>query len=173
MGGIMRILLSSLLFSAILLASGMANATYLENLDIYQYSVGGNISWSHTYDFSEPNPIDYARLTIVADDVDYGEQDGVFLNGTLLGYLTELPDYSNWGYVPGPGGNLTTSIFDIDISLLDWTLPINISIASNWGVEIETSTLEVQGAAPVPEPSTLLLLGCGLAGLARCRRKRK
>ena len=56
---------------------------FTQTKPIYQYSVGGTISWTHTYDNSA-DPIDTATLTIVADDVDGsgggmdGEQDAVY-----------------------------------------------------------------------------------------------
>lgn len=150
---------------------GSAQATYIETVDVYEYSVGGNIDWTHSYDFSETAPIEYATLTIVADDVDLGEDDYVYLNGMLLGALTQLSEYTNWGYVAGAAGNLTTSIFNIDASLLDWSMPISVSIESNWGVEIQTSTLEVKGA-DIPVPASAALLALGLACMSMSKRKR-
>ena len=171
-------ILSAMIF--ILGINGIASATFIQTVDIYQYSVGGSINWNHTYDFSEPDPIDWATLTIVADDIDGpgngmdGEQDAVYINGDFLGYLNTMPGYTNWGYTPGPGGDLTSTTFSLDVAMLDFTMPISISIESSWGSEIETSTLTVQGAetAPVPEPSTILLMGAGLLGLVGFNRKR-
>lgn len=157
--------------SLLLLMSGVSEAAFTQTTDIYQYSVGGTINWSHSYDFSQVAPLT-AQLTIVADDVDQGELDQVFLNGTSLGYLTQLSDYTNWGYTPGVGGDLTTTVFAFDPSLLDWTMPIDVAVGPAWGVEIETSTLTVTGA-PVPEPSTLLLLGIGLGGAAIWRKRQR
>ncbi|MDT8421013.1 MAG: PEP-CTERM sorting domain-containing protein [Desulfuromonadales bacterium] len=55
------------------------------------------------------------------------------------------------------------------------TLDINGFFNSTWNGDQDYShvTAFVKGAAPVPEPSTLLLLGAGIAGLAIYRRKRK
>ena len=138
----------------ILGVNGIASATFIQTVDIYDYSVGGSVNWNHTYDFSEPNPIDWATLTIVADDIDAEEQDSVYINGNFLGYLNTLSGYTNWGYTPGPGGDLTSTTFSLDVSWLDFTMPISISIESSWGSEIETSTLTVQGAETAPCPRT-------------------
>ena len=151
-----------------------AAAPYTETLDLYVYSVGGEVDWVHTYDHSA-DPVTAAYLTIVADDVDSDEDDAVYFTDAggsehFLGYLTQMGFYTNWEYSPGPGNStypnaITTTVFSIDQSWLD-TTPVRVRIASNWGAEIETSTLTV-----IPEPATLSLLALG--GLAVIRRRRR
>lgn len=173
------------LLLAILVAgwAGPACAVYIQSVDVYQYAIGEPVSWTHTFDFSEIPPL-WATLTIVADDVDGpfdtgddGENDAVYLNGNLLGYLTQLPAYSNWDYFSGPGNPdqpLTTTEFNIAPALLDWSMPISVSVEAFWGVEIETSTLTVRGGVPpIPEASTILLFGAGLLGLGALRLRKR
>jgi 3D (Asp-Asp-Asp) domain-containing protein len=122
-------------------------AAYVETLDIYRYEIGRTISWTHTYDGSV-DPIGWATLTIVADDIDGpDEQDAVYFDGHFLGYLNNQGYYSNWGYTPGPGavGNssLTTTVFQLDPTWIELTNPASVMVESGWGAEIETSTLTV------------------------------
>jgi hypothetical protein len=161
----------------------IAAADYVQTLDVYQYSVGGSVGWSHTYDFSQTPPFS-AYLIIVADDVDGpnpavngddGENDEVWFNGHFLGYLNQMTNYTNWAYSPGAGNAghpdaITTTVFNLNPTWLAANMPSSVKIEDAWGVEIETSTLRVSN---VPEPTTMLLLGLGLIGLAGVRRKIK
>jgi hypothetical protein len=134
--------------------------TYVETLDIYEYSVGpSSITWSHTYD-NTADPVATATLTIVADDVDgagnsmNGEQDEVYINEHYLGLLNDMGYYTDWEYYPGPGNPghpdaLTTTTFTIDPTWLDSTMPVEVVVEPSWGVEIETSTLTVVNNPPV------------------------
>jgi hypothetical protein len=152
----------------------IAVADYIETVNVYQYSASGTINWSHSYNNSV-TPIYSATLTIVADDVDLGEQDAVWFNGHYLGYL------NNMGYATdytGPSlgaGNpdptaLTTTKFAIDPSWISANMTASVYVDSAWGVEIETSGIEIKG---VPEPTTMLLLGFGIVGLAGLGRFKK
>jgi len=149
----------------------MAVADFIETVNVYQYSAGGTINWSHSYNNSV-NPIYSATLTIVADDVDLGERDAVWFNGHNLGYLDEM-GYATDYIGPSLGaGNpeptaLTTTVFAIDPSWISTNMPASIVVDSAWGVEIETSGIEIKG---VPEPTTMLLLGFGIVGIAGLRR---
>jgi hypothetical protein len=59
-------------------------------------------------------------------------------------------------------------IFSIDASSLSFS---GESIGFHWTMQCGNDVIE--GAAPVPEPSTMLLLGSGLVGLWGIRKKRK
>lgn len=189
--------------------TGIANAAYVEPIDVIDvlgdnsYSVSGQIAWIHSYDFSEPNPIIKATLTIVADDVDVDEDNKVTLwtsdgsNSFDLGFLKQGTSYSDWEYKPGHGAyggeeifvngvrtpvnnmaNYTTTEFDLlalitdHPDLLSDEMPLVISVENSYGVEIETSTLRIEGS-PVPVPATALLFGTGLLGLVGISRRKK
>ncbi len=166
-----KLMAATLLTLALGLGSAMAAS---QTVDVYQYSVGGTINWTHSY-LGAPGP---ATLTIVADDVDLGEQDMVRLKvGDIwhnLGFLKEMGFYTDWEYHPGAGNPdypdaITTTVFTLDPAWLSGNMPIQVAVASSWGVEIETSTLTVAG---VPEAgSSLLLLGCSLLGIAGLRKR--
>jgi hypothetical protein len=169
---------------------GPANALFwTDTQDIYEYSIGGTISWDHPSD-PYATPAISASVTIVADDVDGpgsgydGEQDQVYFldqDGSTwhyLGLLNDMGYYSNWAYSPGPGNpnqGTTSTTFALDPLWIDHN-SMQVRIETGWGVEIETSTLTVEhpdtpGAAP--EPTSLVLLGIAGGAMTAALKRRK
>ena len=122
-------------------------------------------------------------------DLNYGMTAFAF-NGATMGSLFfddsfQFPATDVAGSTfPGLSGNdillaslsftaLTTGTFDLGIA--SNSSDLNEGLTTLLGPKIDiTQSLDIEvSAAPVPEPSTFLLLGSGLAGLAFYRRKRK
>jgi hypothetical protein len=138
-----------------------------------------------------------ATLSILAEGEDTGENDAVYVNGNLVGNLTQQGFYSP--YYNLSNSNAGTGPLDLDgdagdpcvtgptalpcntlVTDLTWSTfnvtglvnngPNTIMVAvdpGNWVDEIDTSNL-----TSAPEPSTMLLLGVSLLGLPLLKRRK-
>jgi len=155
-------------------------------LALNPYYNGGDWGWNHN---AISGTITSATLNISAFDVDWpgqpqngllGELDKIYAydNGvkTLLGSLTGLND--TWSYTTFILGSNFYN--DINSGLQVWMEIDNRT--EGWAVSLAKSALATDGSGipdpdptgsnPVPEPSTMILLGGGLAGLAYWKRKK-
>lgn len=153
---------------ALILIMSTAAQAYVETIDInsgYQFVT---VDWTHTYDGSVPTPL-RANLSILADDVDNGEIDKVFINGNYIGDLNFYGGFAN-NRPNGAGEYTSLTTFDVT-PFLAAVMNIHVEVfngASSYAVEILTSSLEVTA---VPIPAAVWLLGTALLGIVGMRRK--
>ena len=123
----------------------------------------GPQSWTHTYDISSIADIDSISLEIVtAGTGTTGITGQIYLYSTYIG---DVSGGSNYSY-------LNTYDLIAYESLFDGSDTLTITVSSGDGWAMDYSELEFSGS-PVPEPTTIFLLGSGLIGIAGFRRKIK
>ncbi len=140
---------------------------------------GEDWGWSHN---AIGTPFTTATLKISAWDVDLtqGEVDNIYAwdNGikTLLGSLDGNDD--TWAFTEF---TLGANFFDDIAAGLQVSMKISVGLnEEGWAVTLAKSVLCLDGPCDidpkppvVPEPSTYILLGSGIAGLAFWRRRQK
>ncbi len=130
------------------------------------------ISWTDTWAGGGTG-----MLSILAEGIDFNEDDEVFVNGVSVGFLTKQSFSSTlFNLQPGPGAlagitELTTSEFDVTSLLVVGLNQFEIRVEpQSWVNEIEVVSLLTRAA--VPEPASLGLVALALVGLSLSRRKR-
>jgi PEP-CTERM motif len=166
--------LLSLMAMVMVMGASIASATpYVVDSGWQTFSfttVGTPLLPSIEFTLTEPG-------TLTVTDYQFsGDQFSLYDSGDLLG-VTSTPTILNPPHVE----------YDIDLALIDpyfshgvYNLPIGdyeitgIAVLApyNFGIGVSNGAWRVdETESPVPEPSTFLLLGAGLGGLALIRRK--
>lgn len=150
-------------FSLSGLIDGIASGSTFAKYNDSQYTLSGF--------FFSNGSIDYTRLEIFLPDPIGG------------GSLVAMPDPAGGGpgclFMPDPegggGGGITlTPTIEFNFSGVSGTVMAQFS-SLNLAGSLATPSITTFSyqAAPVPEPSTLCLMGAGIVGLAALRRKKK
>ena len=133
--------------------------------------VHGGQTWSHTYDLGGLSAVTGATLEIFTGGQGWFGVSSLFVDNTFVGFLTDGD-----GNDGGDGQNTAhLDIFDLTpfLGLLNGAETIRVETALGGdGWVVDYSELTVEGDV-MPEPTTLGLLGFGLAALAARARRRK
>jgi len=155
--------------------AGVSNAalyTQVANLDALLFN-GGTKAWSFDTptDFNVP-PYDYTANIFIRGYFVDKNSNTVAVNSNIVGNLATGSIFTLFA------SNTNINIGNVFINGWAGGTSFNVAVNANETLYLDyskfalTYTPSTGGAAPVPEPGTMLLLGTGLVGLAAYGRKR-
>ena len=145
--------------------------------DNYETDNAGNgESWEYVFDTDAEKLFQINDDTVLTLAQDAPPQNGgsgyIVRDGQEVLYKsggTEIDDDSSFDGASGSGDDRYLE-YAIDLSSLDIT---GDPIGLKWSMTCANDSIEGSVPVPAPEPSTMLLLGSGLVGLAFYRRRKK
>ena len=117
---------------------------------------------SDTLTLSYENTSDQPNVTLPPLGFTFNDLDWTDTSSTVIGFTESSNNFPSYVSM--------STVFNLDNLLIDISLT-NTNPGDLFSVTFQFDTSPI--SAPVPEPSTILLLGSGLAGLAWYGRKRK
>lgn len=137
----------------------------------------GDKSWSHTYDLTGLGPVVEGSLEIFTGGQGFRGLSKLFVDGTLVGTLTDGDGYDRGGDRANRG---RLDAFDLApwLTLLDGAETLRVELAlsgDGWAFDYSELTIKTDDSpVSVSEPATLTLalLGVGLAGFGASVRRR-
>ena len=175
--------------------AGFASALTFTDTQTLGVTIGegpfARLLWGDSYSYQHATPSDFevpwdivssATLDILGYWID-DNNDRVVVSGSTVGNLTPGGSYgwswSSWSWVSWDSPSIST--FDISSTFSSWSTgdPLGITIVADGAlfdgiIQLDTSTFTLgydNNTAPVPEPTTILLMGTGLIGIAFGRKR--
>ena len=136
-----------------------------EHIHLITGGPSGTFIENHSGCCSSPYVITFDVLVnIISLDWNLGGTNS-FLTNAVDAVSHTLPDFGGWNTFVPASSSMPPEDF-LGITEIIWT-------QSDGRLQIDNLVYEVVGPAPIPEPSTMLLLGTGLAGIVAWRARKQ